>query len=99
MNPPERSPYRQAVAYCVVVAVAAIAVLLIGRAVAGSDIPTGVFIAFPAVVFAGAVGAQVQAYRQWRREANWQVWQGAGWFLFSLFVIFLASVYGQFSNH
>lgn len=94
-----RSPYQQAVGYCLAVAAVAVGVLAVGRAVFGSDVPIGVFIAFPLVVFVGAVGAQIETYRRWRRNAQWRVWQGAGWFLFTLFVVFLASTYGAYRNH
>ncbi|WP_442928994.1 hypothetical protein [Mycobacterium sp. MS1601] len=46
------------------------------------SIPKGV--ATPLVLFAGAVGAFVKTYLDWRAERTWPIWQGAGWFLLAL---------------
>lgn len=42
-----------------------------------------------AVTILGGIGAFVQTYRQWRRGKNWPIWQGAGWFLFLLTLLYL----------
>lgn len=36
------------------------------------------------ILLLGGAGAFVRTILQWRRGLNWQVWQGAGWFLFLL---------------
>lgn len=38
----------------------------------------------PGVLFAGALGAFVKTYRDWRARRTWPIWQGAGWFLLSV---------------
>lgn len=38
----------------------------------------------------GGIGAFVQTFRQWRKGGTWPIWQGAGWFLFTLMVAYLA---------
>ncbi|MGQ4615342.1 hypothetical protein [Nocardia sp. R7R-8] len=44
----------------------------------------------PAVVLLiGGIGAFVETYLQWRRGRTWPIWQGAGWFLFVLMVVYL----------
>lgn len=42
-----------------------------------------------AVLLAGGIGAFVQTIRVWRRRGAWPVWQGAGWFLFLIMLLFL----------
>lgn len=42
-----------------------------------------------ALLLFGGIGAFVQAYRAWRRNGTWPIWQGAGWFLFVLMLIYL----------
>ena len=36
----------------------------------------------------GGLGAFVQTYRVWRSAGRWQIWQGAGWALFVLMIIY-----------
>ncbi|QIS11835.1 hypothetical protein [Nocardia arthritidis] len=44
----------------------------------------------PAVVLLlGGIGAFVQTYLAWRRREGWPIWQGAGWFLFTLMLVYL----------
>ena len=43
----------------------------------------------PVILFVGGVGALVQAYRVWRAEGVWPIWQGAGWFLLLLMLVCL----------
>lgn len=38
----------------------------------------------------GGIGAFVMAFRAWRVQQNWTIWQGAGWILFTLMVLYLA---------
>ncbi|MBL1074152.1 hypothetical protein JK358_07060 [Nocardia sp. 2] len=38
----------------------------------------------------GGIGAFVITYRQWRDGKPWPIWQGAGWFLFTLMVVYLS---------
>lgn len=42
-----------------------------------------------ALLLLGGIGAFVQAYRTWRRNGVWPIWQGAGWFLFVLMLVYL----------
>ncbi|NNH70713.1 hypothetical protein HLB23_12695 [Nocardia uniformis] len=42
------------------------------------------------VLLLGGIGAFVMTFLQWRRRRNWVIWQGAGWFLFTLMVVFLS---------
>jgi hypothetical protein len=44
----------------------------------------------PIILFVGGVGAFVKTYRVWRAEGTWPIWHGAGWFLFSLFLLCLS---------
>jgi hypothetical protein len=46
--------------------------------------------ATPAVLLVGGVGAFVKTYQVWRAEGTWPIWQGAGWFLFSLMLVSLS---------
>lgn len=43
----------------------------------------------PTIVFIGGVGAFVKTYQVWRAAGVWVIWQGAGWFLLALMLIFL----------
>ncbi|WP_405496612.1 hypothetical protein [Nocardia sp. NBC_00511] len=42
------------------------------------------------VLLAGGVGAFVLAYRAFRAGRAWPIWQGAGWFLFTVMVVYLS---------
>lgn len=77
---------RQALTYCLVVVVMAVAA---GGLFAGTDQPIWAW-AVPVVFLAGGIGALVQAYRIWRRGGRWPIWQGAGWLLFALMLATLA---------
>ncbi|MFZ2175021.1 MAG: hypothetical protein WAW17_13530 [Rhodococcus sp. (in: high G+C Gram-positive bacteria)] len=35
-----------------------------------------------ALLLLGGLGAFVRTYRVWKDGGRWQIWQGAGWFLF-----------------
>ncbi|QCQ89924.1 hypothetical protein [Rhodococcus sp. SGAir0479] len=55
-----------------------------------SDTARVVVVMVPAILLLlGGIGAFVQAYRTWRRDGTWTVWQGAGWFLFVLMLVYL----------
>ncbi|WP_433678884.1 hypothetical protein [Nocardia sp. CA-119907] len=41
------------------------------------------------VLILGGIGAFVQTYREWRRGGSWPIWQGAGWFLFTMMIVYL----------
>ncbi|WP_280251285.1 hypothetical protein [Nocardia abscessus] len=41
------------------------------------------------VLLIGGIGAFVETYVQWRRGRTSPIWQGAGWFLFILMVVYL----------
>lgn len=44
------------------------------------------------VLLLGGLGAFVQTYRVWQSAGRWQIWQGAGWALLVLMI-----VYGSFA--
>jgi len=46
-------------------------------------------LATPGVLFAGAIGAFVKTYRDWRASRTWPIWQGAGWFLLTMTLLSL----------
>ncbi|MEV5833313.1 hypothetical protein [Nocardia sp. NPDC052112] len=41
------------------------------------------------VLMFGGIGAFVQTYREWRRGRSWPIWQGGGWFLFTMMIVYL----------
>ncbi|MEP9394305.1 hypothetical protein ABLE92_02460 [Gordonia sp. VNQ95] len=90
--PPPRGPstFRRAVIYDAVIIGLGIATLVV--AVASSDgLRTVLVIAAPVIVGGGAIGALWRTYTEWRSGGQWQVWQGAAWFLLALFLVFLFS--------
>ena len=44
----------------------------------------------PAILLIGGIGAMVKAYQAWRTGGLWVAWQGAGWFLLTLFLVCLS---------
>jgi hypothetical protein len=42
------------------------------------------------ILVAGTVGAFIATYRAWQRHRAWPIWQGAGWFLMTLSLGYLA---------
>ncbi|GAB0107011.1 hypothetical protein JMUB6875_60020 [Nocardia sp. JMUB6875] len=42
------------------------------------------------ILLAGGIGALVIAFRAWRAERAWPIWQGVGWFLFTIMVVYLS---------
>ncbi len=79
---------RQAVQYGVgVIVVAAIAFVVFAVVDKGSVVLASLV---PAILFIGGVGALVRAYRVWRGDGTWPVWQGAGWFLLTLMLVCLS---------
>jgi hypothetical protein len=42
------------------------------------------------VLMLGTVGAFVATYRVWRAHRAWPIWQGAGWFLLTITLAYLA---------
>jgi len=77
--------FRAAVIY--VVSVVALAGVAFAAAVAWHALIAGILV--PVILFAGGVGALVQAYRVWKAEGVWPIWQGAGWFLLLLMLVCL----------
>ena len=77
--------FRAAVTY--VVCVVAVAGVAFAAAVAWHSLIAGILV--PAILFVGGVGALVQAYRVWKAEGVWPIWQGAGWFLLCLMLVCL----------
>ncbi|OBK74632.1 hypothetical protein [Mycobacterium sp. 1274761.0] len=79
---------RQAVAYGIgVIVVAAIAFAVFAFVDKGSVLLASLV---PAILFLGAIGALVKAYRTWREGGTWPIWQGAGWFLLTLMLVCLS---------
>ncbi|WP_283606741.1 hypothetical protein [Mycolicibacterium poriferae] len=76
-----RAAVRYAVAIVAVAGVALVAYAFTKATVAGILVPT--------VLFGGGLGAFVRTYRVWRTEGTWPIWQGAGFFLFALFLVSL----------
>jgi xanthine/uracil permease len=75
--------FRAAVTYAVsVIAVAGIALVVFAF-----TRETVAAVLVPAVLFLGGIGAFIQTYRVWRRGGTWPIWQGAGWFLFAVFLL------------
>ena len=77
--------FRSAVTY--VVSVVAVAGVAFAAAVAWHSLIAGILV--PVILFLGGVGALVQAYRVWKAEGVWPIWQGAGWFLLLLMLVCL----------
>ncbi|TQM33677.1 hypothetical protein [Nocardia bhagyanarayanae] len=42
------------------------------------------------VLVAGGIGAFVITYLRWRQGRVWPIWQGAGWFLFMLMLVYVS---------
>ncbi|MEV6772396.1 hypothetical protein AB0N05_27560 [Nocardia sp. NPDC051030] len=42
------------------------------------------------ILLLGGLGAFVLAFRYWKSGRVWTIWQGAGWFLFTLMVVWLS---------
>lgn len=42
-----------------------------------------------AILLLGGLSAFVRAYLVWRRGGTWPIWQGAGWALFTLMLVYL----------
>ncbi|WP_328593391.1 hypothetical protein [Lolliginicoccus suaedae] len=86
--------FRRAAAY--VLTVVAVALALMGGIVIWGtprdSEPAAMFLALgpSAIILVGFLGAFVQAYRTWRRGGTWPIWQGAGWFLLMLFLVYAA---------
>ncbi|MGH3674809.1 MAG: hypothetical protein ACRDU5_03550 [Mycobacterium sp.] len=80
--------FRRAVGYGVaVIVVAGIAFAVYAVVDKGSVLLAS---SVPAILFLGGIGAFVKAYLTWRAEGTWVIWQGAGWFLFTLMLVCLA---------
>ncbi|MCK0177265.1 MULTISPECIES: hypothetical protein [Mycobacteriaceae] len=80
--------FRAAVGY--VVAFVALAGVALGFFVIPGDHPLIPAILVPVILFAGGLGAFIRTYRVWRAGGTWVIWQGAGWFLFALFLLGLS---------
>ncbi|WP_040833934.1 membrane protein [Nocardia brevicatena] len=97
----DRGTYRRAARY--VVAVSVVAAVVFGIAVSYASSRCGdaksqlcdgpsqaaVLIGPSSIALLGGIGAFVQTFREWRRGGNWPIWQGAGWFLFVLMLLYL----------
>jgi len=80
--------FRAAVTY--VLAVVALAAVAFACYVIPGGKPLLAAILVPVIVFGGGVGAFIQTYRVWKAGGTWVIWQGAGWFLFALFLMCLS---------
>ncbi|MEC3957804.1 hypothetical protein VMT65_32550 [Nocardia sp. CDC153] len=47
------------------------------------------------ILLVGGITALVIAFRAWRDGRAWPIWQGVGWFLFTLMVVYLSIVATQ----
>lgn len=47
------------------------------------------------ILLFGGIGAFVITFRQWRSGKTWPIWQGAGWFLFTVMVVWFAFAGGS----
>jgi hypothetical protein len=79
---------RAAVLYAV--AVVFVAVVACTVYAVGDQHDLGRAFATPGVLFAGAIGAFVKTYRDWRARRTWPIWQGAGWFLLTTALLSLS---------
>lgn len=96
--------YRRAAGYCVGVLIAAALVFAAVDVWAGRREPCraaahtfcdtasqAAILAGPGLVLvAGTVGAFVATYRAWQRRRAWPIWQGAGWFMMTVSLGYLA---------
>ncbi|NLE82122.1 MAG: hypothetical protein GX610_21595 [Rhodococcus sp.] len=41
------------------------------------------------ILFLGGIGAFVRTYTTWRKGGTWPIWQGAGWILFLLMLVYV----------
>ncbi|MGA9872865.1 MAG: hypothetical protein WBQ44_17205 [Rhodococcus sp. (in: high G+C Gram-positive bacteria)] len=48
----------------------------------------------PTILLLGGLGAFVQTLRVWRAGGSWFIWQGAGWALFVLMVVYMTASAG-----
>lgn len=80
--------FRAAVTY--VVSVVAVAAVCFAFYAIPADHSVIAAVLVPVVLFAGGVGAFIQTYRLWKVRGTWPIWQGAGWFLFALFLLGLS---------
>lgn len=69
----------------------ALATLVVAGMSAGG-LRTLLFAVAPVVMFIGAVTMLIRTYRVWKANGRWQIWQGAAWFLLSVFLVMLFSV-------
>lgn len=55
-------------------------------------------VAPPAILLLGGLGAFYKTYRVWRAGGVWPIWQGAGWALFVLMLVYITGSVGVLSN-
>ncbi len=48
----------------------------------------------PTILLLGGLGAFVKTYRVWRNGGVWPIWQGAGWALFVLMLVYITGSAG-----
>ena len=48
----------------------------------------------PTILLLGGLGAFLKTYRVWRSGGVWPIWQGAGWALFVLMLVYLTASAG-----
>ncbi len=77
---------RAATLYCVVVGVCAVVIAAVTTAT--TAVRAAPAIVPDVVLLLGGIGALVQAFRVWRRGGVWPIWQGAGWFLLTLALLY-----------
>jgi hypothetical protein len=93
---------REAVRFCVVMAVLGLAFLVVAVAwvstcdgatadTAACGVPQRALLAVgaPVILLIGGLRAFVRTYQTWRNHETWWAWQGAGWFLCTLMLLVL----------
>lgn len=45
-------------------------------------------VAPPTILLLGGIGAFIRTYRVWKSGGVWPIWQGAGWLLFALMLVY-----------
>ncbi|WP_378741846.1 hypothetical protein [Nocardia brasiliensis] len=61
-----------------------------GTLLCDTDAKTAVLLAPTVILLLGGIGAFVETYREWRRGKPWPIWQGAGWFLFMVMLVYVS---------
>ncbi|WP_132993225.1 hypothetical protein [Gordonia zhaorongruii] len=80
-----RAAIRDAALHVCATFAAGLVVLIVALNTDGG-VHTAFLIAGPVVIVIGTIAAMVRTWLIWRRNGDWQMWQGASWFLLGLSV-------------